>query len=108
MYFSSSDLHYVNYRYILVIRNVELWLRFGKTKQKITHERCSLPTNLNIATFFCVKVKRTKGGPLWAFRVKLVSDDMAVCCNHADSFGLDHFDQNFHLKNDTVFEASIS
>ena len=113
MYFSSSGLHYVNYRYILVIRNVALWLRFGKTKQNITYERCSLPTNHNIATFFCVTVKRTKGGPLWAFRVKLVSDDMAVCFSHADSFGLDHFDQNFHLiiwlkvNNDTVFEASI-
>ena len=52
-------------------------------------------------------------GPLWAFRAKLVPDDMAVCLNHADLFGLDHFDQNFHLifwlklNNDTVFEASI-
>ena len=38
---------------------------------------------------------------------------MAVCSDHADSFELDHFDQNFHLifwlkvNNDTVFDASI-
>ena len=38
---------------------------------------------------------------------------MAVCSDHADSFELDHFDQNFHLifwqkvNNDTVFEVSI-
>ena len=38
---------------------------------------------------------------------------MAVWFDHADSFKLDHFDQNFHLifwlkvKNNTVFEASI-
>ena len=76
-------------------------------KQKITHERCSLHTNLELATFFCDTVKRTKGRSLWAFRVKLVPND------HRDSFGLDHFDQNFHLifwlkvNNDTVFEASI-
>ena len=83
------------------------------SKQKITHERCSLPTNLDLAAFYCGKVKSTEGGPLWAFRIKLVPNDMAVCFNHADSFGLDHFDQNFHLifwlkvNNDTVFEASI-
>ena len=38
---------------------------------------------------------------------------MGVCSDHADSFELDHFDQNVHLifwlkvNNDTVFEASI-
>ena len=52
-------------------------------------------------------------GPRWAFCAKLVPDDMAVCFYHADSSGLDHFDQNVHLifwlkvNNDTVFEASI-
>ena len=85
-----------------------------RSKQKITHERCSLPTNLDLATFFCGTVKRTKGRPLWAFRAKLVPDGMAACFNHADSFVLDHFDQNYHLifwlkvNNDTVFETSIS
>ena len=50
---------------------------------------------------------------LRAFHVKLVPNDMAVSFNHADSFSLNHFDQNFHfifwlkLNNDTVFEASI-
>ena len=69
--------------------------------------------DLDLAIFNCVTVKKTKGGPLWPFRVKLVPNDMAVCFNHADSFSLDHFDQNFHLifwlkvNNDTVFEASI-
>ena len=57
--------------------------------------------------------QENKGGPLWDFRVKLVPNDMAVCLNHADSFGQDHFDQNFQLifwleiDNDTVFKASI-
>ena len=83
------------------------------SKQKITHEQCSLLTNLDLATAYCGTVKRTKGGPLWAFRVKLVTNDMAVCFYHADPFGLDHFGQNFHLifwlkvNNGTVFEASI-
>ena len=55
----------------------------------------------------------TKGGALWAFFVKLVQIDMAIYSDHADSFELDHFDQNFHLifwlkvNNDTVFEAII-
>ena len=50
---------------------------------------------------------------LWVFRVTLLPNDMAVCFNHADSFEIDHFDQNFHLifwlkvNDDTVFEASI-
>ena len=58
-------------------------------------------------------VARTKGGALWVFLVKLVPNDMTVCIDHADTFELDHFDQNFHLilwlkvNNDTVFEASI-
>ena len=71
------------------------------------------PTILDLATFYCGTVKRTKGAPLWAFRVKSVTNDMAVCFNHADSFGLDHCDQDFHLifwlkvNNDTVFKASI-
>ena len=69
--------------------------------------------NLDLATFNCGTVKRTKGGPLWAFRVKLIPIDMAVYFNHADSFSLDDSDQNFHLifwlkvNNNTVFEASI-
>ena len=47
-----------------------------------------------------------------SFFVKLVPIDMAVCSDHADSFGLDHFNQNFisfwlKVNNDTVFEASI-
>ena len=56
-------------------------------------------------------VKRTKGGALWVFLVKLVPNDMAVCFDHADSFELDHFDQYFCLifwlkvNNDTFFEA---
>ena len=51
--------------------------------------------DLDQATSYCGTVKRTKGGPLWALRVKFVPNDMAVCFNHADSFGLDHFDQRF-------------
>ena len=57
--------------------------------------------------------QENKGRPLWASRVKLVPKDVAACSNHADSFALDHFDQDFHLhfwlkvNNDTVFEASI-
>ena len=56
---------------------------------------------------------RTKSWPLGAFLVKWVPNDMAVCIDHAESFELDHFDQNFHLffwlkvNNDTVFKASI-
>ena len=59
------------------------------------------------------KKGKARKGPLWAFRAKLVPDDMAVCVNHTDSFSLDHFDQNFHfifwlkVNNNTVFEASI-
>ena len=78
------------------------------------------PTNLYLATSNCGTVKSdhkwnvlTKGRSLRASRAKLIRNDMAVCFNHADSFSLDHFDQNFHvifwlkLNNDTVFEASI-
>ena len=70
-------------------------------------------TNLDLATFYCGMVKRTKGNDLWVFLVKWVPNDMAVCFDHADSFELDHFDQNLHLifwqkvNNDTVFKASI-
>ena len=80
-------------------------------KTKITYEYSSLATNLELATFYCSTAKRTKGGPLWAFRVKSVPNDMAVCFDHADSFEKDHFDQYFHLifwlkvNNNTVFEA---
>ena len=78
------------------------------------------PTNHDLATSNCGTVKSdhkwkvlTKGRSLRTFRVKLVPNGMAVCFNHADSFSLDHFDQNLHLifwlklNNDTVFEASI-
>ena len=67
------------------------------------------PTNLDLATFYCGTVKRTKGGPLWAS----VLNQSQTTFNHADSIGLDHFDQDFHLifwlkvNNDTVSEASI-
>ena len=69
--------------------------------------------NLDLATFYCGTVKRTKGRALWVFLVKLLPNDMTVCFNHVDSFQPDHFDQNFHLifwlkgNKDTVFEASI-
>ena len=50
---------------------------------------------------------------LGVFLVTLLPNDMAVCFSHADSFELDHFDQNFHLifwlskvNKDTVSEAS--
>ena len=44
---------------------------------------------------------------------KMVSNDMAVDFDYADSFELDHFDQYIHLifwmkvNKDTVFEASV-
>ena len=52
-------------------------------------------------------------GSLWALRVKFVPNNMGVCYDHADSFEIDHFDQNFQLifwlkvNKDTVSEASI-
>ena len=67
-------------------------------------------TNLDLATVYCGTVKRTEGGALLVSLVKVLPNDMAV---HADSFELDHFDQNLHLifwlkvNNDTVFEAGI-
>ena len=69
--------------------------------------------NLDEATFYCGTAMGTKGRALWAFFVKLVPNYLAVCSDHADSFELDFFDQNFHLifwlkvNNDTVSEASI-
>ena len=71
------------------------------SKQKMTHEQCSLATNLELATFY------------WVFLVTLLPNDMVVCFSHADSFEIDQFDQNFHLilwlkvNKDTVSEASI-
>ena len=52
-------------------------------------------------------------GSLWALRVKLVPNNMGVCFDHADSIGIDHFGQYFHLifwlkvNNDTVVEAIV-
>ena len=83
------------------------------SKQNITHTQCLNTTNLDLATFYCGTVKRTKGGALWVFLVKLLPNDMTVCFNHADSFELNHFHQHFRLifwlkvNNDTVFEAGI-
>ena len=54
-----------------------------------------------------------KAGPLGVFLVTLLPNDMAVCFNHANSFEIDYFDQNYHfffwlkVNNDTVFEACI-
>ena len=50
---------------------------------------------------------------LCALRVKFVTNNMGVCFDHADSFEIDHFDQNFQfifwlkVNKDTVSEASI-
>ena len=50
---------------------------------------------------------------LCALRVKFVPNNMGVCFDHADSFEIDHFDQNFQfifwlkVNKDTVSEASI-
>ena len=52
-------------------------------------------------------------GSLCALRVKFIPNNMGVCFDHADSFEIDHFDQNFQLifwlkvNKDTVSEASI-
>ena len=79
----------------------------------MTHEQCSLVTNLELATLYCGNLKSTKGRALWVFLVTLLPNDMAVCFNHADSFELDHFDHNVQLNfwlkvnKDTVSEASI-
>ena len=79
----------------------------------MTHEQCSLATNLELATVYCGHPESTKGRALGGFLVTWLPNDMAVCLNHADSFEIDHFDQNFHLifwlkvNNDTVFEACI-
>ena len=79
----------------------------------MTHEQCSLATNLELATVYCCLLESTKGRALRVFLVTLLPNDMAVCFNHADYFEIDHFDQNFHLifwlkvNNDTVFEACI-
>ena len=79
----------------------------------MTHEQCSFDTNLELATFYCCNLKAQKAGPLGVFLVTLLPNDMAVCFSHADSFEIDHFDQNFHLifwlkvNKDTVSEASI-
>ena len=79
----------------------------------MTHEQCSLATNLELATVYCGHLESTIGRAPWVFLVTLLPNDMAVCFNHADSFEIDHFDQNFQLtfwlkvNNDTFFEASI-
>ena len=79
----------------------------------MTHEQCSLATNLELATVYCANLKGTKGRALRVFLITLLPNDMAVCFNHADSFKLDHFDQSFQLifwlkvNKDTVSEASI-
>ena len=79
----------------------------------IAHEEWSPATNLDLANSYCCTTTRTKGGSLRALRVKLVPNNMGVCFDHADSFGIDHFDQYFHLgfwlkvNNDTVFEAIV-
>ena len=61
----------------------------------------------------CTK-ESTKGRGSFGFLlVTLLPNDMAVWFNYADSFKLDHFDQNFQLifwlkvNKDTVSEASI-
>ena len=60
-----------------------------------------------------VVTSRAQKMALWGFLVTLLPNDMAVCFNHADSFELDHFDQNsqpiFWLKvnKDAVSAASI-
>ena len=63
----------------------------------MTHEQCSLPTNLELATVYCDHLESTKGRALGVFLITLLPTDMAVCFNHADSFEIDRFDQNFHL-----------
>ena len=79
----------------------------------MTHEQCSLATNLELATLYCANPKSTEGKAHWVFLVTLLPNDMAVCFNHADSFELDHFNQNFQVifwlkvNKDTVSEASI-
>ena len=79
----------------------------------MAHEQCSLATNLDLVTLYCATTTSTKGGFHWAFRAKLVPNNMGVCFDHADSFEIDHFDQYFHLifwlkvNNDTVFEAIV-
>ena len=79
----------------------------------MTHEQCSLATNLELATLYCANLMSTKDKAHWGFLVTLLPNDMAVCFNHADSFELDHFDQNLQLifwlkvNKDTVSEASI-
>ena len=79
----------------------------------MTHEQCSLATNLELATLYCANRKSTIGKAHWGFLVTLLQNDMAVCFNHADSFELDHFDQSFQLifwlkvNKDTFSEASI-
>ena len=83
------------------------------SKQKMTHEQCSLATNLELATLYFANLKSTKGSALGVFLVTLLPNDIAVCFNHVDSIELDHFDQNFQLifwlkvNKDRVSEASI-
>ena len=60
-----------------------------------------------------VTSRAQKAGPLGFFLVTLLPNHMAFCFNHADSFEIDHLNQNFHLifwlkvNNDTDFEACI-
>ena len=79
----------------------------------MTHEQHSLATNLELAALYYANLKSTKGKAHGVFLVTLLTNDMAVCFDHADSFELDHFDQNFQLifwlkvNKDTVSKASI-
>ena len=51
----------------------------------MTHEQCSLPTNVELATVYCDHLESTKGRALGVFPITLLPTDMAVCFNHADS-----------------------
>ena len=79
----------------------------------MTHEQCSLATNLELATVYCGHLESTKGRALGGFLVTFLPNVMDVCFNHADSFEIDRFDQNFHLilwlkvNKDTVIEVCI-
>ena len=75
----------------------------------MTHEQCSLATNLELATVYCGHLESTNSRALGVFLVTLLPNDMAVCFKHADSFEIDHFHLIFWLKvnNDTVFEVCI-
>ena len=94
----------ISYSKIITTR----WCLRLAPKQKIAHEEWSPATNLDLAASYCGTTTRTKGGSVWALRVKLVPNNMGVYFANADSFKIDHFDQYFHLifwlkaNNDTV------